>query len=365
MKRRGARGSLLRASLPVAAAFLLFLGLALRLGASDGYHYYRAIGVGHLFADPSLLLPGQEQQKLPGLGFDGQFYFYIAQDPFLRNPLTAPALDNSLRYRRILYPLLAWALSLGHRAWLPYLLVGINVAACTAVVGAAATAARRAGRSAWLALAVAVFPGVWVSLLHDLTEPLQLALASWGVLLESAGLLLLSALAKETTAIVQLSEAVRSLAARRWSPALRNLAGLAVLAVWSLAVMRFVHAHAGNLAADFLTPPWAPVTALIEGLSNPALYFFLVPALGICVLSLVRLAWTRDRFALGAAAYSAVGLLAGITTWQDPLAEYRNTALAGVLVFMSWMGARDRLGFVVVVLMLFAGALALGAVATS
>lgn len=342
----------------VIGALTVFGGLAFLVGASDGYRFQRAIGVGHLFADRSLLLPGQS--LAPGPGIDGQFYFFIAQDPFLRNPLTAPALDNSLRYRRILYPLLAWALSFGRRDWLPYSLMLVNVGACTGVVAGCALAARRAGRSPFLALAVAVFPGLWIPLLRDLTEPLQLCLATWGMLVESAGLLLLSSLAKETTAVVQLGEAIRAFATRRFLPAARHLAMLGLLAGWALFVNSHVGAHESTLGGHFLDPPGAPFRELLGASATPARYFFLVPALLLCLLSVLRVVWQYDRFAVGAALYALVGLAAGTDSWTDPLAYYRVIALSGVLVFMSWVSARDRTGSVVVALLAVTGVVDLG-----
>jgi hypothetical protein len=333
----------------ILVSLLLFGGLALRVGATDGYRFQRAIGVGQLFAVPRLLLPGQPVST--GRGFDGQFYFYIAEDPFLRNPLTEPALDNSLRYRRILYPLLAWVFSLGQRAWVPYSLMAVNVASCTGAVAACALIARRAGRSPFTALVVAIFPGLWIPLLRDMTEPLQLCLAAWGMLLESAGLLFLSSLAKETTAIVQLGEVVRNLASRRLLPAARNLLLLGVLAGWALFVYRYVHAQESTLGGHLFEPPGAPFLELLRAVSVPARYVFLLPAVLLCVLSVLRLAWIRDRFAIGAALYGLVGLAAGTDTWIDPLAYYRVIALSGVLVFMSWVTARDRTGTAVVALM--------------
>lgn len=49
-------------------------------------------------------------------GFDGQFYHYIAHDPFLRSYAKNYIDDPQLRYRRILIPLLAYALALGNHA---------------------------------------------------------------------------------------------------------------------------------------------------------------------------------------------------------------------------------------------------------
>jgi hypothetical protein len=46
-------------------------------------------------------------------GFDGQFYHYMAHDPFLRSDLKNFVDDPRLRYHRILIPLLAYGMALG------------------------------------------------------------------------------------------------------------------------------------------------------------------------------------------------------------------------------------------------------------
>ena len=46
-------------------------------------------------------------------GYDGQFYHYIAHDPFLRSDLKSYIDDPRLRYRRIFIPFLAYGLALG------------------------------------------------------------------------------------------------------------------------------------------------------------------------------------------------------------------------------------------------------------
>ena len=48
-------------------------------------------------------------------GFDGQFYHYIAHNPIPPNELTSRVELPGLRYRRVLMPLLAYALSLGNQ----------------------------------------------------------------------------------------------------------------------------------------------------------------------------------------------------------------------------------------------------------
>jgi hypothetical protein len=51
-------------------------------------------------------------------GFDGQFYHYIAHDPFLRSDLKNYIDDPRLRYHRILIPFLAYGLAWGQSSWI-------------------------------------------------------------------------------------------------------------------------------------------------------------------------------------------------------------------------------------------------------
>src|SRR6185295_9574986 len=70
-------------------------------------------------------------------GYDGQFFLALAYDPGLRDPRTAASLDNPrYRARRILFPALAHVLALGNAAWIPWILIAINVlaVACLAAV---------------------------------------------------------------------------------------------------------------------------------------------------------------------------------------------------------------------------------------
>lgn len=323
---------------------LAFFGLlAFRTGASDGFRFLHPIQLGERFSNPVLLLPGQVPQK--GVGYDGQFVFYIAQDPFLRNPAIAPSLDNSLRYRRILLPLLAWALSLGERSLLPLIIVVVNVLAATAVVGVAALAATRAGRSPIPALALGIFPGLWIPVLLDLTEPLHLLLLEAGVLTGSASLLLLSGLAKETSAIAMATEFGRALVARAWGRALRQAAAALALVTWSLFCFFAVRAHESTLGGHLLDPPGAPFIAMARSLpAEPARFVLVLFATLLCLLAIARLVWIRDGPTWAGAAYAVVALAAGIDTWGDPAAYFRVLAGAIVLTFLSWVSVRDPVG---------------------
>ncbi|HUI55159.1 MAG TPA: hypothetical protein VLY04_09315, partial [Bryobacteraceae bacterium] len=51
------------------------------------------------------------------MGYDGQFYHYIAHDPLMRTNLAAAVDNPRFRYRRILVPALAYCLALGRTTW--------------------------------------------------------------------------------------------------------------------------------------------------------------------------------------------------------------------------------------------------------
>src|SRR3979409_350717 len=60
--------------------------------------------------------------------YDGQFFYRLAVDPLLVRDVGITLDGPSYRQQRLLYPLLVSALSLGQEAWVPWLLIALNVA---------------------------------------------------------------------------------------------------------------------------------------------------------------------------------------------------------------------------------------------
>lgn len=115
-----------------------------------------------------------------GSGYDGQFSYYIAVDPSrARYYMDLP----SLRYSRILLPLAARGLALGSRRAIPWTLLLINWLAVGLGTWALAAWFQRGGRSRWWAMLYGFWPGVFIGLQRDLTEPLAYALVLVGALL--------------------------------------------------------------------------------------------------------------------------------------------------------------------------------------
>lgn len=115
-------------------------------------------------------------------GYDGQFVYRLALDPFTREETAyGITLDNpTYRQQRIGLPLAAWAVS---QAGVPLsvALLLVNAAALLAAAWAGAVLARRLHRHALWGVLVALTPGLVIAASRDLTEPLQMGLLLTGL----------------------------------------------------------------------------------------------------------------------------------------------------------------------------------------
>jgi hypothetical protein len=161
------------------AGWLAFALIRLGLWAHNQVSLF--IGVGVTYVHHSKLAPGISQVKLAG--YDGQFYYRLAINPFnWAHAAYGITMDQPYRYTRIGYPLLTWVLSLGQQAWVPIVLIVVNLLAVYALGVLGAIFARDAGRNAlWGLLFVAYF-GMVVSVARDTAEPLADACMLAGML---------------------------------------------------------------------------------------------------------------------------------------------------------------------------------------
>lgn len=156
-----------------------------------------------------------------GIGYDGQFAYYIALDPPNARYYTG---KTAYRYTRILYPMAAKFLSLGVPQWVPFMLVLANLIAVVVGTWAVAAWCRLRGISPWLALVYAFFVGQVIAFTRDLTEPLAYALVALAIYIFerwptrwalSAAVFALAALARETAVVFSALYAVHLLMGAR------------------------------------------------------------------------------------------------------------------------------------------------------
>lgn len=182
-----------------------------------------------------------------GWGYDGQFYYYIARDPWS----AAQYLDNpTYRLRRIVYPLVSRAVALGNVSAIPLAMLVVNVVSVSAAAELLGRLLARAGASRWYALGYGVAFGQLASVTHQLGDPLGSAFIvvglwamgtrryAWG-----AAAFGLAALTRDSLALVPLGYLAGFTLFRQWRQVLLIVVlGLAPLIVWT-GVLEYVFRH--------------------------------------------------------------------------------------------------------------------------
>ncbi len=153
---------LARLGRPLAAGLIAFGGwlafvVARLTGWADG-KLSLFIASGTRYSHPALMFPRIAHVK--GKGYDGQFYYRFAFDPFDWHPTAhGITIDHAYRYTRIGYSVAAWLLSSGgHGTLLPVVLVLVNLA-LMAVARRRVRAAGRAARAVGAAVRRLLRPG--------------------------------------------------------------------------------------------------------------------------------------------------------------------------------------------------------------
>lgn len=147
----------------------------------------------------------------PKPGYDGQFYFRLALDPFTDQRkafginLDAPV----VRQQRILLPFFTWLIARGGLEVTPVVMMAINLGAIAGCAFVTSLLLIGFGISGWYGLLFALYPGFAVSAGRFLTEPLALFMILSSLLmlahrknLMAAILLSFAVLARETATLV-------------------------------------------------------------------------------------------------------------------------------------------------------------------
>jgi hypothetical protein len=171
-----------RPLLPGIIAFLGWLGFALaRWQIWANGHLSLFIMAGHKYTHRAQLPHGL--LLVPNAGYDGQFYYRLALDPFNWNKTAfGITMDQSYRYTRVGYPFVVWIASLGQHQLVPVMLVAVNLLGVAAIAMLGGMFARDSGRHALWGLAFAAYFGLVISVGRDTAEPLAEACMLGGLL---------------------------------------------------------------------------------------------------------------------------------------------------------------------------------------
>ncbi len=200
-----------RIASPWAVAAIVAIFYALLMAPDLARNPYQFVNIGTQYYNKASSSSAINEHARPidhKIGYDGQFYYFLAVDPtHAKDYMDAPGVI----YSRIGYPMTARALSGGNAALVPYMMVLVNILAAVGGTLAVAFFFKRHGLPPALALLYGLYPGLILAVLRDLTEPLAFGLAAAGLvifdvrskrrLLASATLFGLAMLTRETVAV--------------------------------------------------------------------------------------------------------------------------------------------------------------------
>ena len=274
-----------RPLVPGVIAFLGWLAFALaRWQIWAKGHLSLFIMAGHVYTHRAQLPRGL--LLVPSAGYDGQFYYRLALDPANWHATAfGITMDQSYRYTRIGYPLLAWIFSLGQHQLVPVVLVALNLLAVAAMALLGGMFARESGRHALWGLAFAAYFGLVISVGRDTAEPLAEACMLGGLLayrrgstpmyLLATALFTYGAITRETILFAPAAIAVTRLIAiarRRATPGLADLTWVVPAVGYGLVevAVHFVVKGEFPLLANSSRNLTVPFTALVDALKYDA-----------------------------------------------------------------------------------------------
>ena len=274
-----------RPLVPGVIAFLGWLAFALaRWQIWAKGHLSLFIMAGHVYTHRAQLPRGL--LLVPSAGYDGQFYYRLALDPANWHATAfGITMDQSYRYTRIGYPLLAWIFSLGQHQLVPVVLVALNLLGVAAMALLGGMFARESGRHALWGLAFAAYFGLVISVGRDTAEPLAEACMLGGLLayrrgttpmyLLATALFTYGAITRETILYAPAAIAVTRLIAiarRRATPGLADLTWVVPAVGYGLVevAVHFVVKGEFPLLANSSRNLTVPFTALVDALKYDA-----------------------------------------------------------------------------------------------
>jgi hypothetical protein len=162
------------------AVALLATALVFVWQASTVHYNYAGNWTGLFCTGASLPVPPELEARtirsIHQIGYDGQFYRYIAHDPFFRKEYAQYVDDARLRYPRILVPMLAYALAGGRQSIIDYTFVLAILASVFAGCYWCSCYCLLYGKSEWWGLIFLLVPATLASMDRMLVDATLAAL---------------------------------------------------------------------------------------------------------------------------------------------------------------------------------------------
>ena len=297
-------------------------------------------------------------------GYDGQFYHFIAHDPWLTRGFL-PSVDNPpLRWRRILVSALAWALALGRDAWIDPALLAVTLGFVFLGGYWLARYFEERGSPAWWGLLFVLSPTTLIVFDRIVVDIAVTALCCGFLCYAPAGrraalwaVLAASVLARETGLVLLAGWGRWLLIRRSYRDVILYAASALPAGAWWLYVARHTP-HYGMPGWGFSLPPMR----LIEGLKHPPVYplnslgnsvllvfdYLAVAGSVLAVVLATRAAWRgRDHLRYVVPAFGLFGFAltgtAAPDVFQDVFSHARLLSPLTLLLAAEGLPRRDWL----------------------
>ena len=238
----------------ILSLLIVFGWTAARILYVFGGNWTALFCTGEMFRVPPELDAGTA--RIEGTGYDGQFYRYLAHDPFLQKGYSLYVDAPQMRFRRLLVPLAAWLFGFGQRNWIDQAYIAVEMLCLALGVYWCARLLVRRGRSPVWGLLLVLVPATLASFDRMLVDgPLTALFAGFLLYSEEQRwnrvwvLAMLAALTRETGLLIGAALVTDRLLHRDW----RRVAWFALTGVPAAAWFLYLATH---------LPPDRPVSML-------------------------------------------------------------------------------------------------------
>jgi hypothetical protein len=265
--------------------------------------------------------------RFEGGGYDGQFYRFLAHDPFLQKDYFRYVDSPQLRFRRLLIPLAAWLFAFGQRDWIDAAYLAVEMLFLALGVYWCARLMARRGRSPLWGLLFVIVPATLASFDRMLVDgPLTALFAGFLLYCEEERwnhvwvLAMLAALTRETGFLFVAALVADRLLHRDWRRAAWYASsGIPALAWYGYVAARLPHDAPVSILA---VPVWGFLQRLLwlRPYPDPRVQLLLrvtdvLAVLGLAVSLALAVRWLLQRrlgpVTLCVAFFASLGLVLG------------------------------------------------------
>lgn len=206
--------------------------------------------------------------------YDGYYSYYIARWGLDADKI-APFMDvqgASYRYQRIVYPLTAFALSLGGNALLaPFFLVMLNIVAITVGTYTVSLILADMGTSHWYSLVYGLYGSQFLGLMTSLTEPMTYFFVALAIYLwtqkkssQSVVVFAIAGLTKEVALLFVFAFIAHYVLERKWTMVARMGLAIVPYVLWQLVLFVWLGKPGFSSGQPFEFPLWGWLSGFVE-----------------------------------------------------------------------------------------------------